>query len=149
MDRRLPFITGGVVVLVLALFLVWSFRPGRSSNEAADLTEITDASTIQHAVQLTHLSIATSDTFAGTIRIRNITGLLTNISDKSVRKIDLTMTFTDYDGKTIQESTHTVFASRRMPLNPGGQFRFEVNFENLPRTWNYHVPITKIVRVGY
>jgi hypothetical protein len=36
-----------------------------------------------------------------------------------------------------------------MPLNPGGQFRFEVNFENLPRTWNYHVPITKIVRVGY
>jgi hypothetical protein len=116
-------------------------RTGRGS-------EITDASTIQHAVQLTHLSIATSDTFAGTIRIRNITGVLTNISDKTVRKIDLTMTFTDYDGKTIQESTHTVFNSRKVPLNPGAQYRFEVNFGNLP-TWNYHVPNTQIVRVGY
>jgi hypothetical protein len=148
-DRRLVFSLGGAIVLGLALLLTWSIGPGRNSDWAANLTEMTDPATIQHAIQLTHLSIATSDTFAGNIRIRNITGLLTNISDKTVRKIDLKMTFTDYDGKIVQESAHTVFASERMPLNPGGQYRFEVNFENLPRTWNYHVPNTQIVRVGY
>jgi hypothetical protein len=59
------------------------------------------------------------------------------------------MTFTDYEGKTIQESTHTAFDPRHRLLDPGDQYRFEVNFENLPKSWNYHVPNTQIVKVGY
>ena len=114
-----------------------------------EMTEIKDPASIQNTIELTHLSILTSDTYAGNIRIRNITGLLKNISTMPVRKIDLKMTFTDYDGKTIQESTHTAFSPRKKPLEPGTQFRFEVNFENLPRSWNYHVPITQIVSVSY
>jgi len=148
-ERRSVFFAGAGVLLILALVLVLGIRSRSKSNWTANLTEITDAAVIEHAIQLSHLSIATSDTFAGTIRIRNITGMLTNISDKTVHKIDLKMTFTDYDGKTIQESTHTVYASQKVPLNPGGQYRFEVNFENLPRTWNYRVPKTQVVKVGY
>jgi hypothetical protein len=136
------------ICLVLALFIAWNLGPGRGSS-AANLTEISDPAAIDSTIQLTHLSIATSDTYAGTIRIRNITGVLTNISKLPVRKIDLTMTFSDTDGKTIQESTHTAFDIRKRPLDPGSQYRFEVNFENLPRTWNYHVPRTRIVKVAY
>ena len=125
------------------------FGSGRSAGGRSDLTEITDPTLIQNTIELTHLSILTSETYIEKIRIRNITGLLRNISTMPVRKIDLKMTFTDYDGKTIQESTHTAFSPRRKPLEPGSQFRFEVNFENLPKTWNYHVPVTQIVNVGY
>ena len=149
MERRSIIIVGIAVFLVVALFAVWSFGPGRSSNATASLTEIKDSAAIQSTVQLTHLSIATSDTYAGNIRIRNITGVLTNVSKMPVRRIDLKMTFKDYDGKTIQESTHTAFDPRKKPLDPGSQFRFEVNFENLPKSWNYHVPVTEIVNVAY
>ena len=149
MERRSILIIGGAVLIAVAIFAGWSLGPGRSRNEASKLIEITDPAAIRNTVELTHLSIATSDTFAGNIRIRNITGLLKNISVMPIRKIDLKMTFTDYDGKTIQESTHTAFSPRIRPLDPGTQFRFEINFENLPKTWNYHVPNTQVVRVEY
>ena len=149
MERRSAIIVGLAVLLVVGIFVFWNMGPGRSSRNSVPLTESTDSASIDSSIKLTHLSIATSDTYAGNIRIRNITGVLTNISDKPVRKIDLKMTFTDYDGKTIQESTHTAFDPRHKPLDPGDQYRFEVNFENLPKSWNYHVPKTEIVKVGY
>jgi hypothetical protein len=148
-ERRSIVIIGGAVLIALAVFIGWSLGPGRSRSGSSKLTEITDTATIQNTVELTHLSIATSDTFAGNIRIRNITGYLKNISTTPIRKIDLKMTFTDYDGKTVQESTHTAFSPRKQPLDPGTLFRFEINFENLPKSWNYHVPNTQIVSVGY
>ena len=149
MERRSIIITLVAIFLIVGIFVVWRLSPGGNSGSSAGLTETTEPALIENAVQLTHLSISTSDTFAGNIRIRNITGVLTNTSSMPIRKIDLMMTFTDYDGKTIQESTHTAFSPRRKPLDPGSQFSFEVNFENLPKTWNYHVPITKVVKVGY
>jgi ABC-type antimicrobial peptide transport system permease subunit len=148
-ERRSILIIGGAVLIGLAVFVAWSLGPGRNRNESPRLTEITDPAAIRNTVELTHLSIATSDTFAGNIRIRNITGRLKNISTTPIRKIDLKMTFTDYDGKTIQESTHTAFSPRKQPLDPGTQFQFEINFENLPKSWNYHVPTTQIVSVAY
>ena len=149
MERRSILIIGGAVLIAVAIFTGWSLGTGRSRNESSKLIEITDSAAIRNTIELTHLSIATSDTFAGNIRIRNITGVLKNISVMPIRKIDLKMTFTDYDGKTIQESTHTAFSPRKRPLDPGTQFRFEINFENLPKTWNYHVPNTQVVRVEY
>jgi len=148
-ERRSILIIGSAVLIGLAVFAGWSFGPGRSQIESSQLQEVTDPATIRNSVELTHLSIATSDTFAGNIRIRNITGLLKNISSTPIRKIDLKMIFTDYEGKTIQESTYTAFSPRKRPLEPGTQFRFEINFENLPKSWNYHVPITQIVSVAY
>jgi hypothetical protein len=148
-ERRSILITGAAVFIGVAIFVAWSLGPGRNRIDSTRLVEITDAASIQKTVELTHLSIMTSDTFAGNIRIRNITGLLKNTSTKPIRRIDLKMTFTDYDGKTIQESTHTAFSPRKQPLEPGTQFRFEINFENLPKSWNYHVPMTQVVSVAY
>lgn len=149
MERRSIIITGTAILLAVGLFLGWSLGPGRSANNSAHLTEIADPAAIQSTVQLTHLSILTSDTWAGNIRIRNITGVLTNVSNMPIRRIDLMMTFSDYDGNTVQESTHIAYDPRNKPLEPGKQYRFEVNFENLPKSWNYHVPKTQIVKVAY
>jgi hypothetical protein len=149
MERRSILIIGCTLFIAVAIFVGWSLGPARNRNNSSRLVEITDPATIQKTVELTHLSIMTSDTFAGNIRIRNITGLLKNISTTPIRRIDLKMIFTDYDGKTIQESTHTAFSPRKQPLEPGTQFRFEVNFENLPKSWNYHVPMTQVVSIAY
>jgi len=42
-----------------------------------------------------------------------------------------------------------VLEQKQKPLQPGDEFRFEVRQENLPRGWNYRVPLTEISKLGY
>jgi len=144
-DKRTVFIIGGLIVVALALILGWAYT---SPDAAPSLTEITDPSAIQSAIQLTDTGILTSETYFGH-RIRVIRGWLKNVSDKPIRMVDVKFTFTDYDGKPIQESVHRAFEPIQKPIGPGTSYRFEINFENLPRTWNYRIPITEVVKVGY
>jgi hypothetical protein len=59
------------------------------------------------------------------------------------------MDFTDFDGKTILDYHPKVLDQNQKPVPPGGEFRFEVRQENLPRGWNYRVPITEVSKIGY
>jgi hypothetical protein len=149
-ERRSAIIIGCVVALFLVLIVAWVFAPsGREELPSAEsLTVVTDTAEIQNHIDLAHISIATSENYFGH-RIRLISGVLENISNKRLRTIDVRMVFTDFDGKPIQESVHEAFEIRRRPLEPGEQFRFEIGFENLPKNWNYRVPITDVVKVSY
>ena len=91
---------------------------------------------------------STSENYVGH-RLRVIRGWLKNVSDKPVRSVDAKFTFTDFDGKPVQETVNRVFEPFQKPIDPGTSYRFEVNFENLPRTWNYRVPVVEVVKIGY
>src|ERR1051326_3631045 len=100
-ENRSAILIGTVVVAVVGIFLLWAFIPPAEDKAAtAPLKEISDAATVQNALQLTHLSIATSENFARQ-KIYVITGYLKNVSDKPLRMVELKMDFTDFDGKTI------------------------------------------------
>ena len=144
-DKRTAFIIGGLVVVAVGLIFIWAYS---SSDRAPALTEVSDASTIQNAVQLTDTGILTSENYVGH-RLRVIRGWLKNVSDKPIRMVEVKFTFTDYDGKPIQESVNRAFEPTQKPIDPGSSYRFEINFENLPRTWNYRVPVTEVVKLGY
>jgi hypothetical protein len=149
-ERRSAIIITGSIVVAVALVLGWMFA-GSSEDDrvaAAPLTEVSETAAIQNQIQLTHLGIATSENFAGH-RIRLVGGTVKNVSDKPIRMVQVKMTFTDYDGKPVQEYTDRVFETRQKPLLPNTEYRFEVGFENLPRTWNYRVPVTEIIKIGY
>jgi hypothetical protein len=142
---RLHFIIGGIAVVFVGIILAWALSP---SNRPPSLTELTDKATIQSQTHLTHISIATGENYFGN-RIRVISGVVTNTSDKPLRRIEVKMTFTDFDGKPIQETVERAYDNPRKALNPGTQHRFEVNFENLPKGWNYRIPIVEVVKIGY
>src|SRR5947199_2740637 len=146
-ERRAPLIIGITAVTFVGVILLWAF----SSNDrtlSASLTAVTDKSVIAKSVQVAHISIATGENFVGH-RIRVISGAITNTSDKPLRLVEMKMVFTDYDGKPIQESVQKGFEGIQKPLAPGMQHRFEVNFENLPKNWNYHVPNVEVVKLAY
>jgi hypothetical protein len=146
--RSAIIISATVTVLIGAAFI---FGLGYlSQDEAASepLTEVTDLSTIQSQLQLSHLGIATSENFAGQ-RIRVISAYLKNTSDKLIRTIDVKLVFTDYEGKPIHEYSERVLRQNERPLVPGEEFLFEIRQENLPRTWNYRVPITEVTKIGF
>ncbi|HYR86261.1 MAG TPA: FxLYD domain-containing protein [Terriglobia bacterium] len=148
-ERRSAIIIAASIVIVVGLVLLWAFIPSAQDRiAAAPLTEVTDISSIQDNVQLSHLSIATSENFVGH-KIRLIEGMIKNVSNKPIRMAEVKMVFTDYDGKPVQEYSQKVLDTNQKPLAPGDQFRFEVHIENLPRTWNYRVPVTEVTKIGY
>ena len=147
MTNRLAVIIGITTIVFVGIILVWAFSP-RNREVSADLTEVTDKGSLQTQTQLSHIGIATGENYFGN-RIRVISGVLKNTSDKPLCLVEVRMTFTDFDGKSIQESVQRAYDNRRKPLDPGAQHRFEVNFENLPKTWNYKIPLVEVVKIAY
>lgn len=145
-ERRTVVIIGVTVVIVLALILMWAFSGARTVS--ADLTEITDPTVIKSHLEISRVGIATGENFFGH-KIRAISGTLTNNSDKSVRLVEGKVTFFDYNGKSIQESIEKIYGIAQKPLMAGTDYRFEINFENLPNTWNHRIPTFEIVKIAY
>ncbi len=145
-ERRTVITIGVTISLALALLLIWAF----SADDLASgsLTEVTDRIELARQVQISGIGIATGENFVGH-RVRVIHATIKNTSDKPLRLVDVKMVFSDYDGKSIQESVQKAFEPKQKPLVPGSQYRFEINFENLPKTWNYHVPSIEVVKIGY
>src|SRR6188474_69189 len=89
------------ILLVVGLVVGWAFvTSGQQETSNAPLTEISDRAAIQNSIQLSHLSIATSENFARQ-KIYVISSYLKNVSDKPLRMAEVKMTFTDFDGKPI------------------------------------------------
>jgi hypothetical protein len=148
-ENRANILIAGVIVVVVGVFLLWAFVPSAEDKAAAaPLTEISDAATVQNYLRLTHLSIATSENFARQ-KVYVISGYLKNVSDKPLRMAELKMAFTNFDGNTILDYSQKVLDRSQKPVPSGVEFRFEVRQENLPRGWNYRVPITEVSKVGY
>jgi hypothetical protein len=135
------------IILVVGLIAGWSFISS-GEEEPVPVSEITDTAAIQSSVQLSHLSIATSENFARQ-KIYVISAYLKNVAGKPLRMAEVKMTFTDFDGKPIHEYRQIVLNARQKPVPPGTEYRFEVRQENLPRGWNYRVPITEMAKLGY
>jgi hypothetical protein len=147
-ERRSAIIIGASILVVLALVVIWTLMPSAQNQAGATpLTEVTDTSSIQSHVQLSHLSIATSENFVGH-KIRVTEGTMKNISNKPIRMVEVKMVFTDFDGKPVHEYSQKVLETSQKPLAPGEEFRFEVRLENLPRTWNYRIPVTEVTKIG-
>ena len=148
-ENRTTGIIIASILLIVGLVGGWAFiSSGQQEKATAPMTEITDTATIQSSVQLSHLSIATSENFARQ-RIYVISAYLKNVATKPLRTAEVKMSFTDFDGKAIHDYSEKILDTNDKPVPPGVEFRFEVRQENLPRGWNYRVPVTEITKVGY
>jgi capsule polysaccharide export protein KpsE/RkpR len=147
-EDRSTFIIIVSVVVVIGLLVAWVFVSNPEQAATFPVTEVRDPAAIQSSVQLSHLSIATSENFARQ-KIYVISAYLKNISDKPLRAAEVKMTFTDFDGKPIRDYTRKIIEPTQKPVAPGVEFRFEVRQENLPRGWNYRIPVTEITKIGH
>jgi hypothetical protein len=147
-ERRGPIIIGLTIAVVIGVLLLWAFSPGDRRISSANLNAVTEKDQIQSHVQVSHLGIATSENYFGH-KIRVTSGVLTNVSDKAIRQVELKLTFTDYEGKPVLESVQNAYSTTQRPLDPAAAHRFEISFENLPRNWNYRVPVVEVVKIAY
>ena len=148
-EHRTTIVIVASFVLLAGFIVAWVFiAPVRDGVSSAPLVEVSDPAAIQSSTQLTHLSVATSENFARQ-KIYIISAYLKNAADKPIRMAEVKMTFTDYDGKAVEEYKQKILDRNQKPLPPGMETRFEIRQENLPRSWNYRVPITEITKIGY
>jgi hypothetical protein len=148
-ENRAIGIIVALVLLIVSLGVGWTFlSSGQEELAKAAITEVSDTAAVQSSVQLSRLSIATSENFARQ-KIYVISANLKNLSTTPLRMAEVKMVFTDFDGKPIHEYTQKILDKDEKPVPPGAEFRFEVRQENLPRSWNYRVPITEVTKVGY
>jgi hypothetical protein len=139
---------GLAIVAIAGLLAVWGIRPNTAPAVPAGLTEVSDPAELQKIVELSHLGILTSTNYLNQ-KVYIVRATLKNVSAKPVRLIEVTMTFVDYDKKTIKEEVRTAFEPKQRPLEPGTEYRAELAFENPPKNWNYRVPDTKVSKVAY
>jgi hypothetical protein len=146
MERRTVGIIASTIVVFVSVIFLWAFSGERTAS--ANLTEITDQSALRSTVQVSRVGIATGENYFGH-KVRQISGTLKNLSDKPVRMVELKMVFMDYEGKSVQENVEKGYEVTQKPLQPGADYRFEINFENLPKTWNHRIPQIQVVKVAY
>jgi len=139
---------GVAMVLAIGIIALMTLTPRDEATVPSDVTTLKDRDKIDQMVQLTHLGILTSTNFLGH-RIYTVTANLKNVSDQPIRLMNVRLTFLDYGKKLIREEEHPAFDLKRAPLAPGAEYSMEVPFENPPSNWNYHVPDTQVILVGY
>jgi Protein of unknown function (DUF3426) len=147
-EYRSTIIIAVSIVLIVGLVVGWTFISSGQQERSSPLTEVTDKDVIQRSSELSHLNIATSENFARQ-KIYVVSAYLKNVSEKPLRSAEVKMTFTDFDGKPIREYNQKILNPNQNPIPPGTEFQFEVRQENLPRGWNYRVPVTEVTKLGY
>ena len=147
-EHRSTIIIAASITLIVGLVVGWTFISSGQQERSLPLTEVTDKDVIQRSAELSHLNIATSENFARQ-KIYVVSAYLKNRSEKPLRSAEVKMTFTDFDSKPIREYSQKILNPNQKPIPPGTEFQFEVRQENLPRGWNYRVPVTEITKLGY
>ena len=147
-EHRSTIIIAASIILIVGLVVGWTFISSGQQERSLPLTEVTDKDVMERSAELSHLNIATSENFARQ-KIYVVSAYLKNVSQKPLRSAEVKMTFTDFDGKPIREYSQKILNTNQKPIPPGTEFRFEVRQENLPRGWNYRVPVTQITKLGY
>ena len=146
--RPVTIAIGLAFVAACVVVLVWSVAPGAAPNVPPGMTEVTDPEELSKLMEISPPQIKTGSNFLGH-RIHTMWATLHNISNSPIRLVDVKLTYRDAQKQVILQEIHPAFDPRRSPLEPGTNYRFEIAFETPPRTWNYHVPDTEIVRIGY
>ncbi|TAM84556.1 MAG: DUF2393 domain-containing protein [Acidobacteria bacterium] len=79
--------------------------------------------------------------------ITTVYGTVTNNGNKTVRNLEISLTFSDIEGKPIEQKSATPIANDDPPLKPGETRPFQLSFDQVPDMWNQAPPQMAPVRV--
>lgn len=138
-----------VVVIGAAFFL----SPGRQSPPGA-------------APQELHFSFGPAEqAYAAEVRIENIaltraenfihqeittlTADLVNSGGKSLRGVEVTVTFADEMNQIALRESRAVVVPSAAPLAPQDHRQFEIAFEHIPSSWNMQQPLVRVTGLDF
>lgn len=81
--------------------------------------------------------------------VTTIKGKITNKGTRTVSSILVTCVFHDVYGQVIKREVVSLAGPRTGPLPPQAIKSFEVNFDNIPDTWNQAMPDLVIAEIKF
>jgi hypothetical protein len=79
--------------------------------------------------------------------VTSVHGTVANKGSKAVRRLEISLTFSDIEGKPIEQKTATPISRNTPPLKPGETRAFQVSFDKVPPVWNQAPPRMAPARV--
>jgi hypothetical protein len=79
--------------------------------------------------------------------VTTIYGTATNNGKQTVRQLEISLTFSDIEGKPIEQKTATPIGNDDPPLGPGETRAFQVSLDQVPAMWNQAAPQMAPARV--
>ena len=72
--------------------------------------------------------------------VTTVYGTLTNNGSKTVVHVEISLSFSDIEGKPIEKKTASPVSVNTTPLGPGESRPFQVSFDRVPAMWNQAPP---------
>jgi len=133
-------VAAAVIAVGVAVAVLLSRGGSRPSPAAPALQDDQKAYLTQIAISEATMSAA--ENFLGHT-VTYLDAKLTNKGTKTVRQLELELTFYDTLGQVVlREIAHPV-TPQLLPLKPGETRAFQVSFEHMPRDWNQAPPTIK------
>jgi hypothetical protein len=129
----------GAAMLALTAVVVFLWH----SHSAAELSATTIPTEEQKAyfrqLEFTDVHMSAAENFLGASLIY-LDARVTNKGTKTVRRLDLDLTFVDTLNQVVLRERAYPVTRRRPPLKPGESRAFRVIFEHMPADWNQAAP---------
>jgi hypothetical protein len=135
---RIILIVGAAMLALLAVVVFFWHSHGATQFSASAIpTEEQKAYFRQ--LEFTDLHMSVAQNFLGD-NVTYLDARVRNAGTKTVRRLDLDLTFVDMLSQVIlRERAHPV-SGRTPPLKPGESRAFRITFEHIPVDWNQAAP---------
>jgi len=127
--------TAAVAAIAVAAFAGCGGRPKQAAKPAPGAEEAAYLQT----VQLTPGRVEAAQNFLNHT-VTTVYGAVTNSGKRTVRNLEINLTFSDIEGKPIEQRTATPIGDNDPPLKPGETRQFQLSFDQVPDTWNQAPP---------
>ncbi len=134
------------VLLAGGVFAYFTYGPKPKPRAEPVLT--TEAKTYLDQLALSDVGMEAAD---ATLKMSLVTikGKVTNKGSRVVSSILVTCVFRDVNGQVIKRERVPLAGQRTGPLAPGAIAGFQVNFDNIPETWNQTLPDLVIAEIKF
>ena len=128
-----------MLVLIVVVLLLWhSSRTANLSSRAGTAVGNEEKAYLRQ-FEFTEVKMSAAENFLGT-RVTYMDARVLNKGAKTVRKLDVDLTFVDMLNQVVLRETAHVVTERTPPLAPGESRTLHVSFEHIPLEWNQAAP---------
>ena len=128
-----------VVMLALLAIVVYIWHSQRAAELSANPIPSEEQKAYFRQLEFTDAHMSVAQNFLGD-NVTYLDAQMKNMGTKTVRRLDLDLTFVDMLSQVILRERAYPINSRTPALKPGESRPFRVTFEHIPPDWNQAVP---------
>jgi hypothetical protein len=129
----------GITATALVAFAIMALASCGGTKQAAKPAPTQEETAYLQNIQLVPSRAEAAQNFLQHT-VTTVYGTVTNKGNKTVIYLEINLTFSDIEGKPIDQRKAYPISGTTLPLKPGETREFRVSFDQVPPMWNQAVP---------